>query len=116
MPNLEHYFVRWPEGVGVDCRFWLSRISAAPAPAADFLYCLERRICTANCPRLECFSKRSGVCDQVRTEFLAVFQEQQVGGAVHRELWIPAEDLPAMNRNIVGLIEVIAELTGEQSV
>jgi hypothetical protein len=35
-----------------------------------------------------------------------------VGASVHRELWIPAEDLAEMNRNIVGLIEVIAEYKG----
>lgn len=27
---------------------------------------------------------------------------------MHQEYWIPAEDLPKFNRNIVGLIEVIA--------
>lgn len=45
----------------------------------------------------------------VRKAFLARYPEQQVGAAVHRELWIPAEALAEMNRNIVGLIEVIAE-------
>jgi hypothetical protein len=45
----------------------------------------------------------------VRNEFLAHYPQQQVGGAIHRELWIPAEALAEMNRNIVGLIEVIAE-------
>jgi N-glycosidase YbiA len=45
----------------------------------------------------------------VRAEFLAHYPPQQVGAAVHRELWIPAEDLSNMNENIVGLIEVIAE-------
>src|SRR3954469_2522540 len=34
---------------------------------------------------------------------------QTVGGVVHKELWIPAEDVKEMNRNIIGLIEVIAE-------
>ncbi len=45
----------------------------------------------------------------VRKEFLARYAEQQVGTSVHRELWIPAEELVELNRNIVGLIEVIAE-------
>jgi hypothetical protein len=45
----------------------------------------------------------------VRKEFLARYAEQQVGTSVHRELWIPAEELAELNRNIVGLIEVIAE-------
>ena len=46
---------------------------------------------------------------QVAVDFLAKYPEQVVGGAVHRELWIPAEDLAEMNRNIAGLIEVVAE-------
>jgi hypothetical protein len=45
----------------------------------------------------------------VRKEFLARYREQQVGASIHREVWIPAEELAEMNRNIVGLIEVIAE-------
>ena len=38
---------------------------------------------------------------------------QKVGSSIHQELWIPAEDLIEMNRNIVGLIEVIAEFKPE---
>jgi hypothetical protein len=48
----------------------------------------------------------------VQKPFLARYPEQQVGASVHRELWIPAEELAEMNRNIVGLIEVIAEYKG----
>jgi hypothetical protein len=49
----------------------------------------------------------------VRAEFLVGYAPQQVGASVHRELWIPAEHLAEMNRNIVGLIEVIAEYKRE---
>ncbi len=45
----------------------------------------------------------------VRKDFLAKYPSQKVGCAIHQELWIPAEDLAEMNRNNVGLIEVIAE-------
>ena len=45
----------------------------------------------------------------VRKEFLGRYAEHQVGTSVHRELWIPAGDLAERNRNIVGLMEVIAE-------
>ena len=45
----------------------------------------------------------------VRREFLAKYRVRTVGASVHQELWIPAEDLPEMNRNIEGLIEVIEE-------
>jgi hypothetical protein len=50
----------------------------------------------------------------VRSEFLARYPVQTVGARMHQELWIPAEDLPEMNRNIVGLIEVIAEYTSDR--
>jgi hypothetical protein len=46
---------------------------------------------------------------EVRAEYLANYDVKVVGGAVHQEYWIPAEELNEFNRNIVGLIEVIAE-------
>ena len=49
----------------------------------------------------------------VRNEFVARYPIQTVGGSVHQELWIPAEDLVEMNRHFVGLIEVIGEYKGE---
>lgn len=52
----------------------------------------------------------------VRAEFLAPYPERTVGGSIHKELWIPAEQLAEMNRNIVGLIEIIAEYHSEQKV
>jgi len=46
---------------------------------------------------------------RVRTEYLLRYNIQVVGGSQHEEYWIPAEDLDEFNKNIVGLIEVIAE-------
>lgn len=46
---------------------------------------------------------------EVAADFLRAYEPQTVGGAVHQELWIPAEALPALNRNIMGRIEVIAK-------
>jgi hypothetical protein len=46
---------------------------------------------------------------RVRNEFVAKYAVQVVGTSNCQELWIPAEELPAFNANIVGLIEVIAE-------
>ncbi len=46
---------------------------------------------------------------RVRAEYLRAYPVQTVGGAVHQEYWIPADDLPEFNRNIVGPIHVIAE-------
>ncbi|PTX94606.1 hypothetical protein [Opitutus sp. ER46] len=46
---------------------------------------------------------------RVRSNFLTKYTPQIVGAKVHAELWVPAEELAEFNRNIVGLIEVIAE-------
>lgn len=46
---------------------------------------------------------------RVRTEYLQRYEVQTVGGSMHQEYWIPAEELAEFNQNIVGPIEVIAE-------
>jgi hypothetical protein len=45
----------------------------------------------------------------VRTEFVERYEVQKVGGELHLEYWIPAEDLEAFNENLVGTIEVVTE-------
>jgi hypothetical protein len=42
----------------------------------------------------------------VNAEYLKKFQVQNVGGEIHNELWVPAEELEEFNGHIVGLIEV----------
>ena len=46
---------------------------------------------------------------QVRKSFMAQFEIQTVGARHHTEWWIPADRLPELNANIVGLIEVVEE-------
>jgi hypothetical protein len=46
---------------------------------------------------------------EVRRDFLDRFEVHQVGGQTILEYWIPAEDLDALNDNIVGTIDVVAE-------
>jgi hypothetical protein len=46
---------------------------------------------------------------EVRADYLGRYRVEKVGGAIHTEYWIPAEDLPEFNRNIVGVISVVAE-------
>src|SRR5258706_15503536 len=46
---------------------------------------------------------------RVRKDFIARYQVRTVGNSTHQELWIPAEELAALNDNIVGDIEVVAE-------
>ena len=48
----------------------------------------------------------------VRASFLARYEIHRVGGQVHEEYWIPAEDLDDLNDSIVGEIEVIHEFHG----
>src|SRR5215467_5955745 len=55
----------------------------------------------------------SGAGYVIRFALLRGFAERYpirtVGGSVHQELWVPAEELPELNRNIVGKLEVVAE-------
>lgn len=44
---------------------------------------------------------------QVDRDYLSRYQVQTVGARIHREYWIPAEDLPEFNGNIIGTIEVV---------
>ncbi len=44
--------------------------------------------------------------------FAKQFPVQVAGGRAHEELWIPAERLDEMNRNISGVIEVIESFMG----
>jgi len=45
----------------------------------------------------------------VKTDYLTKFKVENVGGQIHNELWIPAEELEEFNSNIVGQIEVTKE-------
>lgn len=46
---------------------------------------------------------------EVRRAFLDRYEVRQAAGRAILEYWIPAEDLPEFNANIVGLIAVTAE-------
>ncbi|MCR6719379.1 MAG: hypothetical protein NVV59_03605 [Chitinophagaceae bacterium] len=48
----------------------------------------------------------------VRKGYLEKFNVENVGGQIHNELWVPAEELEEFNSNIVGLIEVTKEFRG----
>jgi hypothetical protein len=49
---------------------------------------------------------------RVRADFLRGYPVRTVGSSKHQEYWIPAEELPEFNANIVGEIELIAEFRG----
>ena len=46
---------------------------------------------------------------EVRKEFMDRYEGQVVGARHHSEWWVPAEELEALNDNIVGTIEVVEE-------
>ncbi len=46
---------------------------------------------------------------QVQAEYIAQYPVQIAGSRIHREYWIPAEELAEFNRHIVGQIEIISE-------
>lgn len=45
----------------------------------------------------------------VKTVYLTKFKVENVGGQIHNELWVSAEELEEFNSNIVGQIEVTKE-------
>jgi hypothetical protein len=49
----------------------------------------------------------------VRSEFLSKYDIQVVGSSTHREYWIPAADLPLLNSNIVGTIDIVGHYRSE---
>lgn len=46
---------------------------------------------------------------KVDTVYLSKFNIENVGGSIHNELWVPAEELNEFNKQIVGLIEITQE-------
>ena len=48
----------------------------------------------------------------VDSGYLEQFTVQTVGSRIHREYWIPAEELAEFNRHLVGLIEIVGEFNG----
>ena len=46
---------------------------------------------------------------EVRAEFMSAYEIQTVGASHHTEWWVPADELEALNDNIVGVIEVVRE-------
>lgn len=43
----------------------------------------------------------------VDSRYLQKFPVENVGGRIHDELWVPAEELEEFNAHIAGLIELI---------
>ncbi len=61
----------------------------------------------------------SGFCGfvlrfEIDDEFAARYPVQVVGGRVHQELWVPAEELEEFNAHILAPMSVVAQFYGEQ--
>ena len=52
---------------------------------------------------------------EVQEDYVSRFPRQIVGGRIHEELWVPAEELEEFNARIVGLIEVVESFGGDSS-
>ena len=50
---------------------------------------------------------------RVRSDYLSRYPIQTAGARQHQEYWVPAEEMDAFNRSIVGPIEVTATFRGE---
>lgn len=46
---------------------------------------------------------------EVDAEYLKKYKVENVGGHIHNELWVPAEELEEFNSQIIGKVEVISE-------
>ncbi len=61
----------------------------------------------------------SGYCGfvlrfEIDDQFAARYPVQVVGGRVHQELWVPAEELDEFNSRIMAPIQVITQFYGEK--
>jgi hypothetical protein len=50
---------------------------------------------------------------ELEQKFVEKFEIHTVGGQIHQELWVPAEELAEFNQHILGKIEVTAAYYGE---
>lgn len=46
-------------------------------------------------------------CFEIADDFISRYEVQTVGRSYHQEYWIPAEELDAFNRSIIGKIRVL---------
>ena len=50
---------------------------------------------------------------ELEQDYAEQFEVHQVGGQIHQELWVPAEELAEFNTHIVGKIEIVATYYSE---
>lgn len=61
----------------------------------------------------------SGYCGfvlrfEIDDEFAARYPVQVVGGRVHQELWVPAEELDEFNAHVIAPIQIVSQFYGDK--
>lgn len=51
---------------------------------------------------------------EVDADYISSFKVENVGGPIHNELWIPAEELETFNAHIIGEIKITKSFIGKQ--
>lgn len=51
---------------------------------------------------------------EIKEDYLKKYPVQNVGGEIHNELWVPANELEEFNNNILGLIKIVNSFFGEK--
>ena len=108
-----------PEGAGPDPREWLSCLPTALFFQPIFYPVLNEEYAAGIARDWNTKDEASGYVGyvtrfRVRTEYLRKYEIHTVGSSIHKEYWIPAEDLPEFNDNIIGVVEVVAEFRPAQ--
>lgn len=52
---------------------------------------------------------------EIKEDYFKKYPVQNVGGEIHNELWVPANELEEFNNNIVGLIKIVNSFFGEKN-
>jgi hypothetical protein len=86
--------------------FWRRPVASVRRKGRAHVGCCRYR----NAKRFPAVSSPAARCVRSQRPWSHLESKTTVGAAIHTEYWIPAEDLPEFNRNIVGTIVVTADL------
>lgn len=51
---------------------------------------------------------------EVDDDYISKFEVKTVGSSIHKELWVPAEELDEFNNHIIGKIRIVEAYYGEK--
>ena len=104
----------WRKGVGADRRERLAVVPPRLPEQPIFYPVLNEDYATQIARDWNTRDGGTGYVLRFRIEstYLAQFPVRTAGARIHREYWIPAEELAEFNRHIVGVIEMVSEFAG----